>query len=104
METPRVFATSRRVSRRRTWLGIALIALGLLGHLLVERSISGRAMAYGYHIFAFLLLLLASGAIVAGVGRLFWRGRHDITLVVIGAVQVLFALLTYLEPIIVRAW
>jgi hypothetical protein len=54
-------------------------------------------MAYQHHIFGFFLILLVTGALIAGLGWRFWRGRHDITLVVIGAVQALFGLLIYIE-------
>ena len=97
METPRVMAVAGTASRRRVWLGVILLGLGLLGHLLAAQAIGGSAMAYRHHIFGFFLILLVSGALIAGLGWRFWRGRHDITLVVIGALQALFGLVIYVE-------
>jgi hypothetical protein len=54
-------------------------------------------MAYSHHIFGFFLILLVTGALIAGLGWRFWRGRHDITLLIIGAVQALFGLVIYVE-------
>jgi hypothetical protein len=97
METPRVTAASGTSRLRRMRLGVILLGLGLLGHLLAARAIGGSAMAYGHHIFGFFLILLVTGTLIAGLGRLFWRGRHDITLVVVGVVQALFGLLVYVR-------
>lgn len=97
METPRTIAVAGRVSRRRIWLGVVLIAVGLLGHLLAAQGIGGSTIAYQHHIFGFFLILVVSGALIAGLSWLFWRGRHDITLLIIGAVQALFGLVVYLE-------
>ena len=97
METPRVMAVAGTASRRRVWLGVILLGLGLLGHLLAAQAIGGSAMAYRHHIFGFFLILLVSGALIAGLGWRFWRGRHDITLLILGALQALFGLVIYVE-------
>ena len=96
MET-RANAVSGTISRRKIWLGAVLLGLGLLGHLLAAQAIGGSPVAYGHHIFGFFLILLVSGVIIAGLGWLFWRGRHDITLLAIGAVQALFGVAVYIE-------
>ncbi|HXM39140.1 MAG TPA: hypothetical protein VN908_10855 [Gemmatimonadales bacterium] len=83
--------------RRRIWAGVALLAVGLLGHLLAAHAIGGSPTAYGHHIFGFFLFLLVSGALVVGLGWRFWRGRHDITLLIIGALQALLGLVVYVE-------
>jgi len=37
-----------------------------------------------------------SAAIVAGVGWRFWKGRHDITLLIVGSLQALLGLIVLL--------
>ena len=37
------------------------------------------------------------GAIIAGLGWKFWRGRKDITLLIIGVVQALFGIIVYIN-------
>jgi hypothetical protein len=97
MESPSPNAAPRAARRFRIWLGWALLGLGLLGHLLAARAIGGTRVAYRDHIFGFVLLLLVSGAIIAGLGWRFWRGRNDITILTIGALQAFLGLLVYIE-------
>jgi hypothetical protein len=97
MESPSVTAAPRAASRYRIWLGWVLLGLGLLGHLLAARAIGGTYVAYRDHIFGFVMLLLVSGAIIGGLGWRFWRGRNDITLLTIGALQALLGLLVYMQ-------
>ena len=97
MEKPHVVAGAYAGSRGRIWLGVILLVLGFLGHFFAARAIGGSYVAFRDHIFGFFLILLVSGAIVAGLGWRFWRGRHDITLFVIGAIQALFGLVIYIE-------
>ena len=84
-------------SRGWTWLGVLLLAGGLLGHLLAARAIGGSYVAYRDHIFGFVILTLLSGALLAGLGWRFWRGRHDITLLILGALQLLAGVVVYIE-------
>ena len=84
-------------SRRRTWVGVLLLAVGLLGHLLAARAIGGYYIAYRDHIVGFLFLTVVSGAILASLGWRFWKGRHDITLLILGALQTLFGAVVYIE-------
>jgi hypothetical protein len=97
METPRAIAVAGTASRTRVWLGVILLGLGFLGHFFAARAIGGSYVAYKDHIFGFFLILLVSGALIAGLGWRFWRGRHDITLLIVGAVQALFGLVIYIE-------
>ena len=97
MEKPGAFSDSYPASRARIWLGALLIVFGFLGHFFAARAIGGSYLAFRDHIFGFFLILLVTGALIAGLGRRFWRGRHDITLLVIGAVQALFGLVIYIE-------
>jgi hypothetical protein len=82
--------------RRWTRLGVILLAFGLLGHLLAARALGGTSLAYSHHIFGFVLLSVVSGAIIAGLGWRFWRGRHDISILILGVVQLLLGVLVYM--------
>lgn len=84
------------VSRRWLWLGVLLLAGGLLGHVLAAIAIGGTYIAYRDHIFGFVFLTLVSGALIAGLGWRFWKGRHDITLLILGALQALIGAWVYM--------
>ena len=88
--------TTVRRSQVSIWLGILLLAIGLLLHLLSARAIGGSYIAYRDHIFGFVVLTLVAGAILAAIGWRFWKGRHDITLLILGAVQVIAGIFVYL--------
>jgi len=79
------------------WLGVLLLAAGLLGHLLAAQAIGGTFVDYRDHISGFILLSVVSGVIIAGLGWRFWRGRNDITVLILGAVQALIGLIIYVE-------
>jgi uncharacterized membrane protein (UPF0136 family) len=78
-------------------LGVILLVLGFLGHFFAARAIGGSYVAFRDHIQGFFLILVVTGAIIAGLGWRFWKGRHDITILVIGGVQALFGLVIYIE-------
>lgn len=81
----------------RIWLGVVLLVVGFLGHFFAARAIGGYYIAYRDHIFGFFLILLVTGAIVALLGRRFWKGRRDITVLIIGVVQALFGIWIYIN-------
>jgi hypothetical protein len=83
-------------SRRWTWLGVLLLIVGFLGHYFAARAIGGSYIAYRDHIFGFFAILLVTGAIIGGLGWRFWKGRPDITLLIIGVVQALFGIVVYI--------
>jgi hypothetical protein len=97
--------TSTHGNRKPTliWLGVILLALGLAGHLLAAAGTGGRAVDYRHHVMGFVLLSVISGVVVAAIGWRFWRGRHDISLVIVGALQAAFGLAVYLERFSVAA-
>ena len=86
----------------RSALGVVLLFAGLLGHVLAARAIGGSRVAYHHHIFGFFLILLVTGAVIAAVGWRFWRGRRDVTVLLIGLVQALFGLFVYVGRFNVR--
>ena len=97
MRTTNALADAGTGSRLRMWLGVVLLAAGLSGHLFAARAIGGYYVAYRDHIFGFFLLTTVAGAIIAGLGWRFWRGRHDITVLILGAVQAILGLVIYLN-------
>jgi len=84
-------------SRVRTWIGMLLLGVGFLGHFLAARAIGGTYVAYRDHMLGFVGLTLVSGAVIAGLGWRFWRGRTDITLLTLGIVQAVVGLVVYVE-------
>src|SRR2546423_1749205 len=85
-----------RTSRRWSWLGVLLLTVGFLGHFFAARAIGGSYIAFRDHIFGFFLILVVTGAIIALLGWRFWKGRRDITVLIIGVVQALFGIWVYI--------
>ena len=77
--------------------GMLFLGLGLLGHLFAAHAIGGDGVAYVHHVGGFLLILVVTGGVVAGLGWRFWRSRSDVTVLAIGAVQALLGLLVAVE-------
>jgi hypothetical protein len=90
-------AAVRAPDRLLAWLGLVLLVIGFLGHFFAARAIGGSYIAFRDHIFGFFLILVVSGLIIAGLGWRFWKGRNDITLLIIGVVQALFGIFVYIE-------
>ena len=90
-------STPSTSNRRLIWLGVLLLVVGFLGHFFAARAIGGTYVAYRDHIFGFFMILVVTGAIIAGLGWKFWKGRNDITLLAIGAVQALFGIVIYIN-------
>jgi hypothetical protein len=90
-------AATRSTRRARVLLGWVLLGLGLLGHLLAARAIGGTHVAFRDHIAGFVILSVVSAVIIGGLGWRFWRGRRDITLVAVGAVQAILGFVVYLQ-------
>lgn len=77
-------------------LGILLLIIGLAGHLLAANAEGGRTLHYQHHVFGFVLLSVVSAIVLAILGRLFWRGRHDVTVLIVGALQAIFGFVIFL--------
>jgi hypothetical protein len=86
----------RPMDRRLIWLGVLLLVVGFLGHFFAARAIGGTYIAFRDHIGGFFLILIVTGAIIAGLGRLFWKRRNDITLFIIGVVQAVIGIAVYI--------
>jgi hypothetical protein len=76
-------------------LGVILIVVGFFGHFFAARAF-GTYIYYRDHIFGFFLILLVTGSVIALLGWRFWRGRKDITVLIIGVVQAAFGIAIYL--------
>jgi uncharacterized membrane protein HdeD (DUF308 family) len=90
-------AQAYKSNRTWIWLGAMLTVVGFLGHVFAARAMGGNAIAYEHHIFGFFLILVVTGAIILALARFFWRGRNEITILVIGAVQALLGIMVYLN-------
>jgi hypothetical protein len=85
-----------KVSQLYTSLGVILLVVGFFGHYFAARAIGGSHIAYRDHIFGFFVILLVTGLIIAGLGWRFWKGRRDITLLIVGVVQALLGIWVYI--------
>jgi RsiW-degrading membrane proteinase PrsW (M82 family) len=97
MATSSTASVARKQNQTWIWLGVVFTILGFLGHFFAARAIGGYAIAYRDHIFGFFLILVVTGGIIALLGRFFWRGRRDITILSIGVVQALVGFVIYLN-------
>ena len=71
----------------RLWMGSLFLVVGFLGHYLAARAIGGTYIAYRDHMGGFVFLTIVTGVVIAGLGLRFWRGRHDVTLLILGVRQ-----------------
>jgi predicted membrane channel-forming protein YqfA (hemolysin III family) len=78
-------------------LGLVLIAVAFLLHWLSARAIGGSYVAYRDHILGFFLILVVSGAVIGIIGWRFWRGRPDITALLIGIVSAILGVMVYIQ-------
>jgi len=83
--------------RARVWLGLLLLVAGLSGHLFAAQAIGGSFVAYKDHIEGFSILTFASVVVVGLLEWRFWKGRRDLTILIVGAVQALLGLVIYIE-------
>ena len=90
-------AIAERSAGRRsaTWLGAILLAAGGVGHLLAARAIGGSYIAYRDHIVGFVGLSVVFGGVLAALGSRYWRGRGDLTLLMLGVSQAIIGAVIY---------
>lgn len=79
--------------------GVALLVLGLAGHLYAAHAIGGSTVAYTHHVFGFFLILAVTGGIIFALGRFFWRSRPAVTMLAIAVVQAVLGLLVAMAPV-----
>jgi uncharacterized membrane protein (UPF0136 family) len=79
------------------WSSVVLLAAGFFGHFFAARAIGGSYIAFRDHIGGFFLILVVTGGLIALAGWRFWRGRRDVMLLTIAAVQAAFGFLVYLQ-------
>ena len=91
--------SARRASTRAWAIAIALLVVGLVGHVLAAKVNGGSTIAYQHHVFGFFLILVVTGAVIALLGLWLWRNRPGVTLVGIGVVQAVLGLLVYLGEV-----
>ena len=68
-----------------------------MGHVLAAQAIGGTRLAYRDHLLGFAGLTVVAGAIIAGLGWRFWKGRRDITVFILGAVQAIIGVIVYIQ-------
>lgn len=83
--------------RSGTLLGAILLGVALLLHLLAARAIGGSYLAYRDHVLGFFLILIVSGVVAGIAGWRFWRGRPDITMLVVGVASLLLGVMVYVQ-------
>lgn len=81
----------------RTWLGLALLVAGFLGHYFAARAIGGSYIAYRDHLGGFVVLTLVSALVVWGLSLRFFKGRYDIIILIVGIVQALLGVYIYIN-------
>jgi hypothetical protein len=88
---------SHATRRMWGWIGVVLLVLGLLGHIFAAKAIGGTHLAYRDHLLGFVMITVVAGAIILAVSSRFWKGRYDISLLLLGAVNALVGLLVYVQ-------
>jgi hypothetical protein len=83
----------RRVRER---IGLVLLLFGLACHAVAAQAIGGTWLAWRDHMLGFLLLVVVCGALLLVLGRYFWRGRQDLTVLWLGVSQMAFGIFTYI--------
>lgn len=95
MDTTHGGPTSSRGPSRYLWLGILLNVIGLLGHVFAAHVSGGYTLAYQHHIAGFALGLVIFGLIFGLLGWRFWKGRRDVTVLIVGVLSAAFGILVY---------
>ena len=76
-------------------LGIVLNVIGLLGHVLSAHASGGSPIAYQHHIAGFAGGVIVFTIVVGLLGWRFWKGRRDVTVLIVGVLSAVFGLLVY---------
>jgi hypothetical protein len=89
--------TNDSIRSALTWLGLALLFAGFMGHFLAAQAIGGTHVAYRDHMAGFFGSTLIFGAIIAAFGWKFWKGRNDITIFATGVIAAAIGLFVYVQ-------
>ena len=81
--------------RMSLWWGVGLLGVGLVFQLLAAGATKGTLVAYRNHVVGFVLLTLVSVVAMVFIGRRYWRGRVDLWVLTLGAVQAAVGAMTY---------
>jgi len=77
------------------WWGIGLLGVGLVFQLLAARATKGGFAEYRNHVVGFLLLTAVAVVAMVFIGRRYWRGRVDLWLFTLGALQAAVGAMTF---------
>ena len=83
---------------RLMWLGIVLLVVGFFGHVFAARAIGGTYIAWRDHMVGFVGITLVSAAIAAALGSRFWKGRTDVTVLIVGVIGFALGLMVFMNP------
>jgi hypothetical protein len=97
MATQVEIPVARKTNAALLSLGALLIVVAFFCHFFAARAIGGSYVAFRDHIAGFFLILVVTGAIIAGLGWRFWKGRPDITVFIVGVVQAMFGIVVYIQ-------
>jgi hypothetical protein len=75
---------------------IGLLVIGLLGHVVAAWLNASGPIAYVHHVLGYFLIAAVTGAIIAALTRIFWRGRWTVALLGFAMVQAVLGLLVML--------
>jgi hypothetical protein len=84
---------------RLVWLGLILLVAGFFGHFFAAMALGPGHNAWRDHMLGFAGLTVLSAIIVGAIGWRFWKGRRDITLLIVGVIQLILGIMVYLNPV-----
>jgi hypothetical protein len=82
---------------RLVWLGAVFLIVGFLAHYFAARAIGGTYIAFRDHLLGFVVLTIVSAIIVGLIGYRFWKGRSDISLLIVGVIQAAIGAYVYIN-------
>jgi uncharacterized membrane protein (UPF0136 family) len=80
------------------WLGVILLVAGFFGHVFAARAIGGTYIAWRDHMIGFAGITVLSALIVGALGWRFWKGRKDITVLIVGVIGFALGLFVFINP------
>ena len=84
---------------RLTALGVVLLIGGFVGHAYAAHSLGPGHHAWRDHMLGFVGLTIVSAAIVGALGWKLWKGRTDITVLIVGVIQVILGIVVARNPV-----